>query len=176
MAANLYFANFQSMIKGTAFEQFQFDGRNRRPPKDPINCLLSLAYSILSKELTGFLSAVGLDPYLGFMHQPRYGRPALALDMMEEFRPLVADSVVISLINRGEITPSDFAFTSQGVLLKDDGRRAFWNAWARRLDSEITHPQFSYKISYRRTFDVQCRQLWRFCRGDAKRYYGIITR
>lgn len=176
MAANLYFGQFTTMLKGSAFELFDFDGRNRRPPKDPINCLLSMAYSILSKELTGFLSAVGLDPFLGFMHQPRYGRPALALDMMEEFRPLVADSVVLALLNRGEITKSDFAFTSQGVLLKDAGRRAFWNAWARRLDSELTHPQFDYKISYRRTFDVQCRQLWRFCRGEADRYYGITTR
>lgn len=176
MAANLYFANFATMLKGTAFESFDFEGRNRRPPKDPINCLLSLAYSILSKELTGFLATVGLDPFLGFMHQPRYGRAALALDMMEEFRPLVADSVVLALLNRGEITKSNFAYTTEGVMLKDAGRRAFWNAWARRLDAELTHPQFDYKISYRRTFDVQCRQLWRFCRGEADRYFGITTR
>ena len=92
-AAALYFEQFESMLKQREDWKFDWRGRNRRPPRDPVNALLSLGYSMLAKELTGVCHAVGLDPFLGFMHQPRYGRPALALDLMEEFRPLVADSV-----------------------------------------------------------------------------------
>jgi CRISPR-associated protein Cas1 len=119
---------------------------------------------------------VGLDPYLGFFHSPRYGRPALALDMMEEFRPLIADSVVLTMINRGEVSKEDFAFTTKGVILRDSGRRQFWRAWARRMDTEITHPTFGYKMSYRRMLHVQMRQFWRFCRGDIFSYNGFTTR
>lgn len=173
-AANLYFSNFATMLKQKM--GFDFCGRNRRPPKDPVNALLSLGYSVLSKEFAGIAYTVGLDPFLGFFHSPRYGRPALALDMMEEFRPLIVDSVVITLINRGEITPADFTETARGTLLRDAGRRQFWRAWTRRLDTEITHPSFGYKMSYRRMMEVQMRQLWRFCRGDSNLFYGFTTR
>ncbi len=173
-AAALYFENFASMIKSGI--EFDFNGRNRRPPKDPVNALLSLAYSVLAKELTGIVYTVGLDPFLGFFHSPRYGRPALALDMMEEFRPLIADSTVLTLLNRGEVTPADFTYSTRGVLLGDSGRRQFWRAWTRRMDTEITHPQFGYKMSYRRMLEVQMRQLWRFCRGDIHEYYSFVTR
>ena len=173
-AAALYFSHFDTMLKNSM--GFGFDGRNRRPPRDPVNALLSLGYSVLAKELTGMAYTVGLDPFLGFFHSPRYGRPALALDMMEEFRPLIVDSVVISLINRGEITRGDFVETSRGTLLKDSGRRQFWRAWARRLDTEVTHPAFGYRMSYRRMMEVQMRQLWRFCRGDVKLFHGFTTR
>lgn len=173
-AAALYFSAFSTMLKGDF--PFDFNGRNRRPPKDAINALLSMGYSVLSKELTGIAQTVGLDPFLGFFHSPRYGRPALALDMMEEFRPLIADSVVITMINRGEITPSDFDYTSKGVLLKDSGRRQFWRAWTRRMDTEVSHPTFGYKMSYRRMLEVQMRQLWRYCRGDVNTYHAFTTR
>lgn len=175
-AAALYFGHFATMLKGTAGENFDFHGRNRRPPRDPLNALLSQAYSILAKELTGIAHAVGLDPYLGFFHQPRYGRPALALDLMEEFRPLIADSVALSLLNRQELGPTDFTQTARGCFLTDSGRRQFWRAWFRRLDTEVTHPQFKYKMSYRRMLDVQTRQLWRYLRGDADQYHGFTTR
>jgi len=175
-AAALYFEHFGTMVCGSEFEEFEFEGRNRRPPRDPINALLSQGYSILAKELAGISHAVGLDPYLGFFHQPRYGRPALALDLMEEFRPLIADSVAISLINRKELTPSDFQFTAKGVFLNDEGRRQYWRSWFRRLDTEVRHPQFDYRMSYRRMLDVQARQFWRFCRGEAPRYQGFTTR
>jgi len=155
---------------------FDFNGRNRRPPRDPVNALLSLGYSILSKELTGVCYAVGLDPFLGFFHQPRFGRPALALDLMEEFRPLLSDSVAISLLNRGEIQIDDFVQSASGTFLKDSGRHAFWEAWSRRLDTEVTHPEFGYKMSYRRMLEVQARQLWRFVRGEAVTYHGFTTR
>lgn len=174
-AANIYFEQFASMLKGAEWK-FDFKGRNRRPPRDPVNALLSLGYSILAKEIAGVCHAVGLDPFLGFMHQPRYGRPALALDLMEEFRPLVADSVAITLVNRGEIDPGDFIRAASGTFLNEQGRRRFWEAWFRRLDAEVSHPQFGYKMSYRRMFEVQARQLWRVVRGDAPVYHGFTTR
>jgi CRISPR-associated endonuclease Cas1/CRISPR-associated protein Cas4 len=174
-AASLYFEQFASMIKGAEWK-FDFAGRNRRPPRDPVNALLSLGYSILAKELAGVCHAVGLDPFLGFMHQPRYGRPALALDLMEEFRPLIADSVAITLVNRGEIDISDFIRSATGTFLNEQGRRRFWEAWFRRIDTEVKHPEFGYKMSYRRMLEVQARQLWRVVRGDAPTYHGFTTR
>jgi len=175
-AAALYFEQFESMLKKRDDWKFDWRGRNRRPPRDPVNALLSFGYSLLSKELTGVCHAVGLDPFLGFMHQPRYGRPALALDLMEEFRPLIADSVAISLINRGELGPEDFMRNANGTFLTDQGRKPFWEAWFRRLDTEVSHPEFSYKMAYRRMLEVQGRQLWRFVRGEALTYHGFITR
>jgi hypothetical protein len=131
---------------------------------------------MLAKELTGVCHAVGLDPFLGFMHQPRYGRPALALDLMEEFRPLFADSVAISLVNRGELGPEDFIRSASGTFLNDRGRKAFWEAWFRRFDTEVSRPEFEYKMAYRRMLEVQARQLWRFVRGEAVAYHGFTTR
>ncbi len=173
-AAALYFGQFATMLGEKV--PFDFNGRNRRPPRDPVNALLSQGYSILAKELAGVLHTVGLDPFLGCYHQPRYGRPALALDLMEEFRPLIADSVVLSLLNRGELTLADFSRSAAGCYLKESGRRVFWEAWFRRLDTEVTHPQFGYAMSYRRMLEVQARQLWRFVRGEAERYFGFTTR
>ncbi|MDR2673960.1 MAG: CRISPR-associated endonuclease Cas1 [Opitutaceae bacterium] len=175
-AANFYFQQFPTMLKERAAWAFDFNGRNRRPPRDPVNALLSFGYSMLAKELAGVCHAVGLDPFLGFMHQPRYGRPALALDLMEEFRPLVADSVALSLINRGELEEADFIRSASGTSLNERGRRVFWEAWFRRLDTEVSHPAFGYKMSYRRMFEVQARQLWRHVRGDAAGYHGFTTR
>jgi CRISPR-associated protein Cas1 len=175
-AAALYFSSFGSMIKEQKMADFSFTERNKRPPKDPVNALLSLGYSMLAKELTGVCHAVGLDPFLGFYHQPRYGRPALALDLMEEFRPLTVDSLAISLINRGEVAASDFIFSSHGCNLNEHGRRAFWQGWFRRLDDEVSHPLFGYRMSYRRMFEVQARQLWRFLRGEARTYTAFTTR
>ena len=175
-AAASYFAAFGSMLKSDDAIRFDFKRRTRRPPQDAVNAMLSLGYSILVKEIAGVCHLVGLDPFFGFFHQPRFGRPALALDLMEEFRPLIADSVTISLINRGEVDGSDFIFSTRGVSLNDRGRRRFWEAWFRRLDTEVKHPQFNYRMSYRRMLEVQTRQLWRFVRGEAIRYHGFTTR
>ena len=175
-AAALYFEHFETMLKSREGWDFNWRGRNRRPPRDPVNALLSLGYSVLAKELTGVCHAVGVDPYLGFMHQPRYGRPALALDLMEEFRALVADSVAISVINRGEIGPEDFIKGANGTFLNERGRKAFWEAWFRRMDTEVSHPEFGYKMNYRRMLEVQARQLWRVLRGEAAKYHGFTTR
>lgn len=175
-AAALYFEQFETMLKQREDWKFDWRGRNRRPPRDPVNALLSLGYSMLAKELTGVCHSVGLDPFLGFMHQPRYGRPALALDLMEEFRPLLADSVAISMINRGELGPEDFIKSANGTFMNDRGRKAFWEAWFRRCDTEVSHPEFEYKMAYRRMLEVQARQLWRFVRGEAAAYHGFTTR
>ncbi len=121
---------------------------------------------MLMKDVLVTLIGVGFDPYLGFYHQPKYGRPALALDVMEEFRPLVADSVVISLINNGEIRPSDFIARAGSVALTDSGRRRVLEAYERRLDGLVTHPLFGSQLSYRRVLEVQVRLLARFLLGE----------
>src|ERR1035438_8829860 len=133
-AARLYFGEFAGMIKvGEDAEgeapAFDFAGRNRRPPRDPVNALLSLGYSVLAKDLTVACYAVGFDPYIGFYHQPRFGRPALALDLMEPFRPLIVDSAVISAINTRMIGPQDFLISGGAVALTPSGRKAFFRAY-----------------------------------------------
>lgn len=175
-AARSYFSAFSGMLKGGASEDFDLDGRNRRPPRDPVNALLSLAYSLLTKELAHTIASAGLDPLLGFFHQPRFGRPALALDLMEEFRPIVADSTVISAINNGVVTSSDFLVHPTGVSLKAHGRRRFILAYERRMDQLVTHPVFGYRISYRRVLEVQARLFGRFLLGEIPAYPEFRTR
>ena len=131
---------------------------------------------MLAKDMTVTLIRTGFDPYLGFFHQPRYGRPALALDLIEEFRPLIADSVVIGMINNGEIRPTDFISRAGSVALKSDGRKRLLEAYERRLDTEVTHPKFGYSISYRRVFEVQARLLGRFPLGEIPGYEPFCTR
>ena len=174
MAAKLYFQGFARLMKGGP--AFDLNGRNRRPPTDPINALLSFVYSLLAKELTVTLHAVGFDPMLGFFHRPRYGRPSLALDLAEEFRPLIGDSVVLTLVNNSEVTASDFVCRAGAVALTDTGRKAVLTAFERRLETEITHPLFGYRISYRRVLEVQARLLSRVLSGELQEYPGFFTR
>jgi CRISPR-associated protein Cas1 len=177
-AARLYFEAFPSLIRpaGGAELAFDFSTRSRRPPKDPVNALLSFAYSLLAKDVTVTARAVGLDPFLGFFHQPRHGRPALALDLMEEFRPIIADSVVLTAINTGVVTGTDFVRSSLGVSMKPEGRKRFMQAYERRLEEEVTHPVFGYRISYRRILEVQCRLLSRHLLGEIASYPEFRTR
>lgn len=176
-AARRYFSEFKGMLKTEGgLQDFDFDGRNRRPPKDPVNALLSLAYAMLAREWTVTLHAVGLDPYLGFYHQPRYGRPALALDLMEEFRPLIADSVVLTAINNGEVRSEDFIQRMGNVALTPEGRRRFIDTYERRMSQEITHPVFGYQVSYRRILEVQARLLGRYLCGEILEYPSFTTR
>ncbi|MCI0392722.1 MAG: CRISPR-associated endonuclease Cas1 [Acidobacteria bacterium] len=176
-AAREYFSNFARMFKtdedATAFE---FAERNRRPPRDPVNGLLSFLYTMLVKDMVATLVGVGFDPYLGFYHQPKYGRPALALDLMEEFRPLVADSVAVGMINNGELRQSDFIARAGAVAMTDSGRRRVIEAYERRMDTLVTHPKFGYAISYRRIFEVQARLLGRFLTGEIAAYPPFCTR
>lgn len=179
LAARIYFSHFGAMIrpKGeTTGISFDFQGRNRRPPRDPVNALLSFAYSLLAKDFTVTLQAVGYDPHLGFYHTPRYGRPALALDLMEEFRPIIADSVVLSVINNGEITSGDFIARGGAFALTPSGRKTFLTAYGRRMDTLITHPFFGYTISYRRVLEVQARLLARYLTGEIPDYPQFLTR
>ncbi len=177
-AANRYFAHFAGMLKPMRdpLMTFDFQGRNRRPPRDAVNALLSFAYAMLSREFTVTLLSVGLDPHLGFFHQPRYGRPALALDLMEEFRPLLADSVALTVINNGEVGPEDFVSSMGSVALTPGGRTRFLQAYERRMSQEITHPTFGYRISYRRVLEVQARLLARHLMGEIPAYPFFLTR
>ncbi len=179
MAAQRYFGSFDNLIKKDGDPQslrFEFTNRNRRPPTDPVNALLSYAYSILTRTWTVALSAVGFDPYRGFYHQPRYGRPALSLDMMEPFRPIIGDSSVLQAINNGEVRPSDFVNAAGSISLTDDGRKRFITSFERRLGQEITHPLFGYKVNYRRLFEIQARLLGRFLLNDIPDYPNFTTR
>ncbi|MDA8142117.1 MAG: CRISPR-associated endonuclease Cas1 [Desulfobacteraceae bacterium] len=178
-AARRYFENLLGMVSPgcrQGAEGFDFNARNRRPPKDPVNALLSFAYAMLTREWTMTLSAVGLDPYRGFYHQLRHGRPALALDLMEPFRPLVADSAVLMAINNGEIKADDFIRGAAGCALKPAGRKRFIAAFERRMAQEVTHPIFKYRIDYRRLFEVQARLLVRYLAGEIPRYPNFLTR
>ncbi|ROQ89903.1 CRISPR-associated endonuclease Cas4g/Cas1g [Desulfosoma caldarium] len=177
-AANRYFQHFARMLRTDedGCMAFDFEKRNRRPPRDPVNAMLSFAYAMLVREWHVVLSAVGLDPYRGFYHQPRYGRPALALDMMEPFRPLLADSAVITAINNGELHSKDFVYAAGSCALAPAGRKKFIAAFERRLGQEITHPIFKYKVNYRRILEVQARLLVRYLAGEISHYPNFITR
>jgi CRISPR-associated protein Cas1 len=179
-AARIYFGAFDGMIKaeGVSADGFGFDfnGRNRRPPRDGVNALLSLAYSLLAKDLTVTCYAVGFDPYIGFYHQPRFGRPALALDLMEPFRPLIADSAVLSAINTRMVTPADIVKAGPAVALSPQGRKGFFRAYELRMDSLVTHPIFEYRVSYRRLLEIQARLLARYLDGEIPEYPVFVTR
>ncbi|HVN84538.1 MAG TPA: CRISPR-associated endonuclease Cas1 [Candidatus Binatia bacterium] len=155
---------------------FDFAHRNRRPPRDPVNALLSFAYSMLVKDLTIICHAIGFDPFIGFYHQPRFGRPALALDLMEGFRPLIADSAVLSAINTRMVTTDDFIAVGNAVSLTPAGRKGFIRAYEQRIDTLATHPLFGYRVSYRRILEIQARLLARVVTGELLRYPGFETR
>ena len=182
-AARLYFGEFAGMVKpGDEPEStaggfsFDFEGRNRRPPRDPVNALLSLAYSMLAKDLTIACYSVGFDPYMGFYHQLRHGRPALALDLMEPFRPLIADSAVLSAVNTRMVTESDFIRAGASVALTPAGRKGFFRAYELRMDTLVTHPLFEYRVSYRRLLEIQVRLLARVIEGEISAYPVFVTR
>lgn len=174
-AARVYFAHIGGMIKAGS-SAFDFRTRNRRPPKDPVNAVLSFLYSMLMRQAMVSAMAVGFDPYMGFYHQPRYGRPALALDLAEEFRPLIADSAALTLFNNSELKEKDFIRRAGAVSLTQDGRKAVITAFERRMDTLIAHPLFQYSISYRRILEVQARLLGRHLLGELKKYPGFTTR
>jgi CRISPR-associated protein Cas1 len=185
-AARIYFGEFSGMIKpdddegretgrGSEFK-FDFEGRNRRPPKDPVNALLSLAYSVLARDVTVACYSVGFDPLMGFYHQPRFGRPALALDLMEPFRPLIADSAVLTAINTGMVRQSDFVKAGPAMALTAGGRKGFFRAYELRMDSLVTHPLFGYRVSYRRLLEIQARLLARVMEGEIAEYPVFVTR
>ena len=174
-AARVYFAHFGGMLK-SGISAFDFRTRNRRPPKDPVNAVLSFLYSMLMRQAMVSTLLVGFDPHMGFYHQPKYGRPALALDLAEEFRPLIADSAALTLFNNAELKENDFIRRGGAVSLTQEGRKAVIRAFERRMDTLITHPLFQYSISYRRIMEVQARLLSRHLLGELKKYPAFTTR
>lgn len=175
-AAAIYFAHFAGMFKGLLSAEFDANGRKRRPPPDPINACLSLAYSMLAHECVAALRLARLEPSIGGFHVSKPGRPAFALDLMEPFRPLIADSLAITCFNRGELTEGHFLRTVSGCNLTDAGRRAFFNALGRRMDTEVTHPVFEYRLSYRRMIVLHARMIAAWLTGDIPTLAFLTTR
>jgi len=160
-----YFSVFKHLFHG----DWHFEKRVRRPPADPVNVLLSLGYTLLTREIEAVVNLVGMDPYLGFLHGVAYGRPSLALDLMEEFRPIVVDSVVLRACNTGQVTPAHFHkgdSAERPVVLDDEGRRAFLQAWETRLSERFRHPDSQESVTYRRVFELQARGLARHIQGE----------
>jgi CRISPR-associated protein Cas1 len=175
-AARAYFEKLPSMLDDRVGGAFTFDGRNRRPPRDPVNALLSFAYAMLAREISHAAYGVGLDPYVGFLHTMRPNRPALALDLMEELRPVIGDSVVLNVVNNGVLKLDDFLITPVGCTLRDAGKKRFIQTFERRLDELVTHPRFGTRWSYRRVLEVQARLLGKAILGEIPEYPGFTVR
>lgn len=170
IASNAYFDVLPKLILNQK-ESFPFNGRNRRPPKDEVNAMLSLAYTLIANDVSAALETVGLDPYVGFLHSLRPGRTSLALDIMEEFRAYLGDRFVLSLINKRQITPKDFLHQGDnGVILTDNGRKTFLAAWQNRKRDTITHPYLNEKIEVGLLPYVQALLLARYIRKDIDDY------
>lgn len=175
--AALYFKHLSTMLRPRDFDaNWDFGKRNRRPPRDPVNAMLSFGYALLSKEFTVALLAEGLDPWWGFYHRPRHGRPALALDLMEPFRPLIVDSAVLTAINTGMVRNKDFTRSANGCMMDAKGRKALIRAYEARLDQLVTHPVFDYQCAWRSMIRLHARLLSRWLRGDIPKYQSITTR
>jgi len=173
-AAREYFAAFAHCLADEL--PFDFDKRTRRPPTDPVNSLLSFTYTLVTTELIAACHRVGLDPHIGLYHTPLYGRPGLALDLLEELRPIFADALVLALINRREFHPDDFEKRFNGVFLKKNARLRFYDRYEDRKHDEITHPVFGYKVSYRRLFELQARILAKTLVGELPDYLPYRAR
>ncbi|HLJ94135.1 MAG TPA: CRISPR-associated endonuclease Cas1 [Gemmataceae bacterium] len=175
--AALYFGEFNRFLKAQPPGRgFDFKSRNRRPPRDPVNALLSFAYAMLLKDCFSALCIVGFDPYRGFFHTGRHGKPSLALDLMEEFRAVIADSVVLTLVNNRVLEPGDFLTWRESCQLTEEGRKKFFAAYEQRRAAVVTHPLFGYKMSYSRMTEVQARLLAAYVRGDVPQYTGFTVR
>ena len=169
-AATCYFSVFSKLLLNQK-EDFAFEGRNRRPPKDAVNAMLSFVYTLICNDMTAALETVGLDPYVGFMHTLRPGRASLALDMMEELRAYLGDRLVLSLINRKQITIKDFMQQGQdGIVMTDAGRKTILSAWQNRKKEQITHPYLGEKVSIGLLPYIQSMLLSRFIRKDLDDY------
>ena len=176
MAASDYFGVLQNLIR-VDDEHFRFNGRNRRPPRDPVNALLSYLYTLLRFECSSALESVGLDPQIGFLHAIRPGRPALALDIMEEIRSPLADRLALTLINRKQLNKGDFDYRTGGsVFLDETGRKTVITAWQERKNDEVTHPVLKKKIQWGLVPHVQAQILARHLRGDLEHYIPFLWR
>lgn len=174
-AARVYFQNFSSMLKSKSID-FSFTHRNRRPPKDPINAMLSFGYACLYREVTDALLHAGLDPWMGFLHVPQTGRASLALDMMEEFRSIIVDSIVLKMVNNQQLTKEDFLITSKGAWFEKKAKALFLREFERKMKWEIRHPLLQVKLSYRRVIQAQIQLLIKAISEPKVDYTGFIVR
>lgn len=170
-----YFGCFDHLIRT---EGFSFEARRRRPPTDPVNSLLSLGYSLLRHDVQSAVNIVGFDPYLGYLHVERYGRPSLALDLMEEFRPLVVDAVVLSAINKKALAPVDFTTEplSGAVSLTKEGLRTFLRLYEHKKQSKFKHPVMSRQCTYQEAFEIQARLLAKYLMGETDKYPPLVLK
>ena len=175
-AAQSYFAVFTAMVRGDR-ERFKMPGRSRRPPRDPLNALLSFLYTLLLADCCAAVESVGLDPQIGFLHALRPGRPALGLDLVEEFRSIVADRLALTLINRRQLSAADFEEQPGGAIyLSEDGRRTVVTEYQRRKQEEVTHPLLGRTMPLGLVPFIQARLLARHLRGDADRYLPFLPK
>lgn len=171
-AAAAYFGAFACLLR----QDYGFARRVRRPPTDPVNALLGLAYTSLMNQICAAIQTVGLDPYAGYLHTAQYARPSLALDLMEEFRPIVADSVVLTLLNTQVLQADDFEAELDTYRLTQAGRRRFYEQFETRLNTEVEHPVFGYKATYRRCLELQVRLLAKWLEEDIPAYPPFTVR
>lgn len=169
-----YFHSFGDML--TDQQQWPFAGRVKRPPTDPVNALLSYGYALLTGQVTSAVQVVGFDQFVGYLHSSVYGRPALALDLMEEFRPIIVDSVVLTLLNNRMLTTDDFVVELGAYRLKKEPRKTFLVRFEERLNEEITHPVFGNKVKYRRCIELQARLVAKYLTGEIDEYPPFIIR
>ena len=169
-----YFNCFGNMLSDQ--QQWAFAGRVKRPPTDPVNALLSYGYALLTSQVASAVQIIGFDQFIGYLHSSVYGRPALALDLMEEFRPIIVDSVVLTLLNNRMLSKDDFYVELGAYRLKNEPRKTFLTRFEERLNEEITHPIFGYKVKYRRCIELQARLLAKYLTGEINEYPPLITR
>ena len=169
-----YFHCFGTMLSDQ--QQWAFAGRVKRPPTDPVNALLSYGYALLTTQVASAVQMIGFDQFIGYLHSSVYGRPALALDLMEEFRPVIVDSVVLTLLNNRMLSKNDFHVELGAYRLKNEPRKTFLTRFEERLNEEVTHPLFGYKVKYRRCIEIQARLLAKCLTGELDEYPPFITR
>ena len=169
-----YFHVFDRLIK--CEWEHGFSKRVRRPPTDPVNAMLSYGYTILTGQVASALASVGFDPYIGYLHSSRYGKPALALDLMEEFRPLIVDSVVLNLLNNRQLEAKDFVLELNSYRMTDTTKRLFLQKFEDRMQEVISHPVFEYKVTYRRCIELQARLLAKYVTGEVPQYTPFVVR
>jgi CRISPR-associated protein Cas1 len=169
-----YFRCFGKLLSDS--RQWPFPGRVKRPPTDPVNSLLSFGYSLLTNKVANAVQMVGFDHFVGYLHSSVYGRPALALDLVEEFRPIIVDSIVLTMLNKRILTPSDFVVELGAYRLKDERRNIFFTQFEERLNEEVTHPLFGYKVTYRRCLELQARLLAKALTGEIDEYPPMLVK
>jgi CRISPR-associated protein Cas1 len=167
-----YFGRLPQLLN----QDWGFEKRQRRPPRDPVNALLSYGYVLLMNQVASAVNIVGLDPYVGYLHASQFGKPALALDVMEPFRPLIVDSVVLTILNNGMLSRDDFQEALGAWQLTDKGRRIFLTKFEERLNTSIKHPTFGYQTSYRRCLELDVRLLAKYLSGEISHFKLMTVR